>query len=416
MFNAAFRKLSFEAVYTRLAASSAEEVITTAREVGIDGINVTSPFKAAIIPCLDEVDTDARVIDSVNTVVQREGKFIGYNTDPAGVLGALKESSFEPKNKKTVVIGAGGAGRAAALALLSSGAEVVLVNRTFEKADEAAARLGCAAMPLEKIGEALTGAHLLVSVISSDERIVEPSLLSQELTLLEANYSRATALVRDATEAGCKVIDGRLWLLHQALPAFQLFTGLSAPADAMRKALWKKTWAPHSNIALIGSMGSGKSTVAREIANLTGMSLIDIDNRVEERTGLAISELLGREGEERFREIERDEVQSLWDLSRTVISCGGGAVLNRRNIQAIRATSVPVWLWADAETLLARIGDTETRPLLKGVDPLGRVKKLLEERRFLYATTADFLINTDGKKPDEIAGRIWDEVRSTHGS
>jgi shikimate dehydrogenase len=416
MFNAAFRKLSLDAVYTRLAASTAGEVIATARDVAIDGLNITSPFKADIIPYLDEVDADAEKVGSVNTVVHRMGRFIGYNTDVAGVLGALKENGFEPAGKQAVVLGAGGAGRSATFALLSSGAQVVLVNRSFEKAHEAANVLGCSALPIERLDEALKKAHLLISAISSEERVIEPSLLSTELTLLEANYARPTALIQDATRAGCRVVDGRLWLLHQALPAFKHFTGVSAPVDVMRKTLWKKSWAPHRNIALIGCMGTGKSTIAREIAALAGMTVVDIDKAVEEKAGLSIAEIFDREGEESFRVMERAEVQKLWNVSHAAVSCGGGAVLNKRNVQTIRSTSVPVWLWADARTILARIGDTCTRPLLNGQDPERRLQTLLGERRFLYASAADFLINTEGKRPDEIARRIWNEVHSTFDS
>ncbi len=413
MFNAAFRELALDAVYTRLAASTAEEAITAAREVGIDGLNITSPFKAAVIPHLDELDADARKIGAVNTVAQSAGRFVGYNTDVAGVLGALKESGFDPAGKKTVVLGAGGAGRAAALALLSTGADVVIVNRSLERAEEAAGILRCHALPIERIDEALTGAHLLISTISSDERVIEPTLLSRELTVLEANYARPTLLVQDASRAGCSLIDGRLWLLHQAIPAFKHFTGEPAPGDAMRKALWKRAWAPHRSIALIGLSGSGKSTIAREIADLAGLTAIDIDNMVEEKAGLPIAELFEREGEETFRIMERAEVQKLWNVSGAVVACGGGAVLRKRNIQTIRSTCVPVWLWANPKTLLARIGDTGTRPLLNDQDPEGRVETLLEERRFLYASTAYFLIDTEGKSPKEIAERIWNEIRNT---
>jgi shikimate dehydrogenase len=413
MFNAAFREFALDAVYTRCAASTAEEVIKTARDVGIDGLNITSPFKADVIPYLDEVEADARKIGSVNTVVQSAGRFVGYNTDVAGVLGALKESGFEQAGKKTVVLGAGGAGRAAAFALLSSGADVVIVNRSLQSAEEAAGILQCSALPIERIDEALKGSHLLISTITSDERVIEPTLLSRELTVLEANYARPTALIQDATRAGCAVIDGRLWLLHQALPAFKHFTGRSAPIEVMRKALWQKSWPPHRNIALIGLCGSGKSTVAREIASLTGMTAIDIDKIVEEKAGLSIADLFDRKGEETFRIMERAEVQELWNVSHAVVACGGGVVLRKRNIQTIRSTSVPVWLWANTKTLLARVGNTGTRPLLNDQDPGSSVEKLLDERRFLYASTADFLINTDGKGPEEIAERIWNEIRST---
>jgi shikimate dehydrogenase len=413
IFNAAFKELSLDAVYVRLAASTAEEVLSTTREVGIKGLNITSPFKTDVIPFLDEVKADAQRVGSVNTVIERDGRLIGYNTDVAGVVGALKESEFEPKGKKAVVVGAGGAGRAAALALLSSGADVVLVNRTAAKADEAARILGCDALPLEHIGDALKGAHLLISSISSNGRVIEPSLLSKELTLFEANYGHPTALLRDATDAGCRLIDGRLWLLHQALPAFTLFTGKDAPAKHMRKALWKKRWAPHTNIALIGFMGTGKSSVAREIAGLSGLTFVDTDSAVEQRAGLPIAEIFDLKGEETFRMMEQAELQELWTLSHSAVSCGGGAVLSKRNRRVLRSTCVPVWLWADVKTVLARIGDSAVRPLLNGRNPEASTETLLKERLFHYASTSDFIINTAGKSPEEIAKRIWDEVGNT---
>ncbi len=412
MFNAAFREHGLDAVYTRLAASAADEVIAIARNAGIDGLNITAPFKADIIPCLDEVEANARKIGAVNTVVQQGGRFIGYNTDTAGVLGALEASGFKQAGKKTVVLGAGGAGRAAALALVSSGADVVIVNRSFEKAERAAAAFGCRALPMERVDEALRGAHLFVSTISSGERVVKPTLLSRGLVVLEANYARPTLLLKDATAAGCTLIDGRLWLLHQAIPAFEHFTGKFAPVDAMHKALWKKRWPTHRNIALIGLSGSGKSTVARKLADLTGMTVIDIDAMVEEKAGVSIAELFDREGEERFRIMEQADIQKLWNVSHAVVACGGGVVLRKRNIRTIRSTSVPVWLWASPKTLLARIGDTGTRPLLSQ-NPEGSVQKMLDDRRFLYASCADFMISTEGKQPAEIAERIWNEIRNT---
>jgi shikimate dehydrogenase len=413
MFHAAFKELSVDAVYIRLAASTAEEVISTARQVGIKGLNITSPFKTDVIPFLDEVEADAQRVGSINTVVERDGRLIGYNTDVAGVAGALKESEFEPQGKKAVVVGAGGAAKAAALALLSSGAHVVLANRTAQKADEAARTLGCDALPIERIEEALKKAHLLISCISSEERFIEPSLLHEGLVVLDANYSRPTALLQDATHAGCRVIDGRLWLLHQALPAFTLFTGKDAPAKQVRKALIQKGWTPHRNIALVGFMGTGKSSVAREIAGLAGLTFIDTDRAIEQKAGLSIAEIFDLKGEETFRVMEQAELHELWSLSHSVVSCGGGAVLSKRNRRTLRSTCVPVWLWADVRTALTRMGETDTRPLINGQEPEARARALLKERLFLYACTCDLLINTEGKSPHQIATRIWDEVHHT---
>jgi shikimate kinase len=287
---------------------------------------------------------------------------------------------------------------------------VLLVNRTHAKAVEAADALGCEALPFEQIGEALAGAHLLVSCISSDTRVVPPALLSRGLTLLEANYGRPTALLRDAADAGCRIIDGRLWLLNQAIPAFTLFTGKEAPAAEMRKALFKRRWAAHKNVALIGFMGTGKSSVAHELARVSGLAFVDTDKAVEARAGLSVSEIFETKGEAAFRLMEQDELQGLWNASHTVVSCGGGAVLARSNRRALRSRCIPVWLWADIQTALARLREAGTRPLLDGADPESRANALLEERRYLYARTSDLVINTRGKAPLEIAARIWDEV------
>ena len=107
MFNAAFREFALDAVYTRLAASTAGEVIATARDVGIDGLNITSPFKADVIPSLDAVEADAGKIGAVNTVVRRAGRFVGYNTDVAGVLGALRKAGLNKQGKRRLSLAQG---------------------------------------------------------------------------------------------------------------------------------------------------------------------------------------------------------------------------------------------------------------------------------------------------------------------
>jgi shikimate kinase len=281
---------------------------------------------------------------------------------------------------------------------------------------DAAEKLGCAALPLDRIGEALADAHLLVSAISSRARVIEPSLLSRRLFVLDANYGRPTALLEDAAQAGCTVIDGREWLLAQAVPAFTLFTDRPAPVDLMRKALWKTRRDGRKNIALIGFMGAGKSAVARELGILTGMAVVDIDKKIEETEGCSIAEIFERRGEGHFRRMEQAEIDELRLVSHHIVSCGGGAATNRANVRVLRNNCLSVWLWADVLTALARIGETATRPLLGGESPEAAARALLAERISSYARTCDLLINTKGKEPGEIAGRVWDEVRDAFAS
>ncbi|MGD0231601.1 MAG: shikimate kinase [Syntrophorhabdales bacterium] len=410
IFNTAFRELAVDARYLRLAASTAREIIDLARQIGLDGLNITSPFKTGIMGHLDGLEADAARVGSVNTVVKRAGRYIGCNTDIAGVLSAVRGAGLEPSGQKAIVLGAGGAARAAAFALLSAGGSVVLSNRTFERARDAAKALGCEAVPLHDVAGPLAEARLLISAIASADRVVDPALLHPDLLVLDALYSRPTALVRDAGDRGCAVIDGREWLLGQAAPAFSLFTALSAPLGPMRKALFKTRRDARRNIALIGFMGTGKSAVASGIAGMSGLTLLDIDRQIEKKAGSAIAEIFERSGEEAFRRMEQAEIDGLRLVTRHVVSLGGGAVGTRANVRVLRNNCLSVWLWADVPTILQRVGKDGTRPLLSGNDAEADARALLAMRLSGYARAADLLISTEGKGPEEIAGRIWDEI------
>jgi shikimate dehydrogenase len=415
MFNAAFRALGVDSHYVRLSAATAREVVASARAMGMGGLNVTSPFKTDIMGYLDGVEADARQVGSVNTVVRRDGRLIGSNTDVAGVQGALGSAGFQPRGRKGVVLGVGGAARAAAFALVSAGARVILANRTFGKARDAAQDLGCEAASLDDLPKALKEADLLVSAIPSGAPVVDPSLLRPDLVVLDALYEKPTALIMDAANAGCTVIDGREWFLSQAAPAFTLFTGLPAPHAHMRKALWKRRGDSRRNIALIGFMGTEKTAVGEALARRSGLTFTDVDRRIEERSGASVAEIFDRSGEGAFRRMEQEEIDGLRLVTHQVASCGGDAVLNRANVRVLRNTCLSIWLWADRQTILERTGRTDERPLHAGPDAGATVETLLRERLPLYAATSDLVINTEGKDAEEIAQRMWDEVRHAFG-
>ncbi len=415
MFNTAFRERGIDAVYVRLAASTPEEIVATARDTDLQGFNVTTPFKTGVMRHLDGVETDAEQVGAVNTVVRKAEGLIGCNTDIAGALGAATGMGFEPIGQKVVVLGAGGAARAAALAFVRARAHVVITNRTFEKAREAALMLGCEAVPFPHIADALKEARLLVSAVSSADRLLDPNLLQPDLIVLEALYSSPTTLVRDAAARGCTLIDGKEWLLAQAGPAFSLFTGQPAPLEQMRKALWKKRVDSRKNIALIGFMATGKSTVAGQVAARGGLTFIDIDSQIEEKTGASIAEIFEGRGEEAFRRMEQAEIDGLRLVSHHVAACGGGALGARANVRTLRNNCLCVWLWANMSTILERTARGGTRPCLFGLDAEGS-RDLLQERLPAYAACADLLISTEGKRPEEIAERIWDEVHHSFSS
>ncbi len=404
ILNAAFRKLAIEAIYLRLAASTAEEIVGTAREMGLQGLSIITPFETGIMPYLDSVTADARKIGAVDTVVRRNDALIGCNTDIAGALGAAKSIGFEPLRQKVVVLGAGGTARAAALAFFEAGSRVVVANPALEKTRDTAPMPGCEVISLSHIADALKDARLLVSAISSTGSVLDPSLLRPDLIVLDALNPGSTPFLRDATGRGCTVIDGREWLLAQAAATFSLFTGQPAPLGEMRKALWKTRRDSRKNIALIGFTATGKSTVAGLVAEMSGLTFIDVDRRIEEKAGSSIAEILEGRGEEAFRRMEQAEIDGLRLVSRHVVSCGAAAVGVRANVRTLRNNCLSVWLWANTATILGRAGkDLDCR------DASG-CRDLIESYLPRYAECADLLIDTEGKSPEEISERAWDEV------
>lgn len=409
VFNAAFQELSIDAVYTRLAAWSAQDIVDTILAIGLKGVNITSPFKEGVIPFLDDMDGDARNIGAVNTVLAADGKLTGYNTDHLGVRHTFLQNGISLFQKKALVLGAGGAARAAAYGLTREGARVVICNRTLNKALQLALDFGCHAVPLGRVDDELEDADILVSCLPHLEgRIVNPAALTKRLTVLDANYGKESHLSRDARSRGCTVIDGREWLLFQAVEAFIRLTGLTAPLGKMRKALYDTPIGKKENVALVGFMGTGKTSVGGHLGRLTGKTVIDTDRAIEKETARSIQDIFASAGEAGFRAVEREVVRQIGHVSDAVIACGGGVVVDGENVATLKKNSVVVWLWASEETILKRVGDGMGRPLLSEERELV-IERLLDSRRYRYACASDLIVRTDEKEIEAIAERISHE-------
>ncbi len=412
LHNAAYHALGLDAVYIRLAAENAKLALQAAKQIGMSGLNVTTPYKNDFVGLMDSLDSSALRIGAVNTVKISNGRTKGFNTDGNGVTGALLADGIRIKGKKTVVLGAGGAAMAATYALCASGAKVTVANRTFEKAKALAKKFGCAACSLgeKDLAGAFDGAGIIVSALSTTERVVPKKLFAKNMVVLEAMYSRESALVSDAKAAGCKVIHGRQWLLWQGTRAFEIFTNRKAPAKAMANALAKKRHDEKSNIALVGFMGSGKTKTAKQIARLAGLKFIETDAKIEKKAGKSINEIFAHGGEKEFRRLERQTIGIAAKSKNSVISCGGGAVLDARNARALAKTCVMVWLWANPDEILRRVDKEKHRPLLNVKDKKGKIESLLNRRIPKYAACADLAVGTQGMEPKEIAKLIIDET------
>ncbi len=159
------------------------------------------------------------------------------------------------------------------------------------------------------------------------------------------------------------------------------------------------------SIVLVGLMGAGKSCIGRSLAQRLGRPFIDADREIEEAAGCTIEEFFERHGEEAFREGERRVIARLLAGPRQVLATGGGAFMDPRTREAIRARAVSVWLRADLDLLVRRTGRRNNRPLLKGKDRRAILRQLIDERYPVYAE-ADTAVDIDDSPPDVTTGRV----------
>lgn len=413
IFNFLFKEMGIDATYTRILVQNAGEAVQTANSVGMEGLNITSPFKNEIIPFLDGTQEPVLTVDAVNCVVRENGRLVGYNTDTIGAVQALQKNGFRLKDKKIVILGAGGAARAAAGGFIKAEAEsVTLVNRNRERARKAAERLGCDSEGLDNLKDILARIDILVSCVPSVSDLLEPSALRKDLVVMDANY-KDSLLIPMASEKGCRVINGMDWLLYQALPSFELFTHKKTPlplVKRIRELLRSGPGTEKSNIAIIGFMGSGKTHVGKTLAAKTARPFIDTDTLIEETVGSSIPDIFREKGEDFFRQAEKSVIKSvLSSTGNSVISLGGGSVLDPENQSLIREHCLSIWLWVTPETALKRI-NLFSRPLLNVPQTEKKATSMLEQRKSLYAKTADLVVNTETGDRDDLAQRILNEM------
>ena len=401
------------------------QAVRGAFHLGIRGLNVTVPYKTDVIPALSGTDPAAEVIGAVNTLVRTGEGYRGYNTDMPGLKRALALKGISLSGKQVVILGAGGASRAAvALALFEKAESVYLVNRTREKA--------------ERLSEDMSK-HFdtPVTALSAAEYTVipdKPSVFIQCTSLgLKGNsglliedrdfYSRAeygydlvynpaeTPFLKLFREMGIPCDNGLTMLLYQGIIAYELWTGEKVSdelASEVLACLRRKVYG--GNIVLVGYMGSGKTTVGKTLAEKLEMDFLDTDLEIEREQGCSIREIFEEKGEQGFRDIETALLKKLsGNAVNTVIATGGGIVLREENRKLLKKTGKVVLLSASEETTFQRVKNDTGRPLLDsaGAEELkNKIHRMLESRAAAYRAAADCVVETDGRTAEEIAEHL----------
>lgn len=255
MHNEAFQTLGINAVYLpfEVRPEALGPVMNCVNALGVRGLNVTVPHKEKVIKYLDEIDKEAALIGAVNTIIIKEGRLKGYNTDGKGFVRSLQEESgMPPKGKRFFIMGAGGASRAISFSLALEGAgRIVLADEAADKALDLAKALSkntsCDVIALKKddkaIREILLNSDVFINATPCgmkphDPKVVDPDFLHKNLLVYDIVYNpRTTTLLRDARNKGAKTANGIGMLLNQGALSFSLWTGRKAPVHVMKKAL-----------------------------------------------------------------------------------------------------------------------------------------------------------------------------------
>lgn len=382
-----------------LAKNEVEEFL---RARDFCAINVTIPYKETVVPYLDFVSDEAKVIGAVNTIVNKDGKLFGYNTDFYGIKALCKKANIEVEGKNVLVLGTGGTAKTACAVMKSLGAKsVVKVSRSKKDGaidyDEAKTRTDT------QIAFNATP----VGMYPSDEGTpIDLSVFSNLEGVLDAIYHPlCTNLVLQAREQGCKALGGLYMLVAQAVYASRLFLGkeIDDVAESEIEEAYCKILAQKQNVVLVGMPSSGKSTIGKRVAKALEREFVDTDEEIVKRINMPIAEFFKGHSESEFRAIESEVVREVSKKSAVVIATGGGVVLAKDNVYALKRNGEIVFLDRKPENLEA----TKSRPLASNKDDLA---KLFKKRYPIYTACADKRIVND-KSVDEIAMQIAKEFQ-----
>ena len=354
-----------------------EQLIQTLTRRDFRGLNITIPYKRDVLPYCDWVSDAVRAVGSANTLFFRNGSLCAENTDLPGMQSMLRRAGISLAGKKAVILGSGGTSLTAqAVCRAQQAREYVVVSRQGPVTYEALYRDHADADVI--INATPVGMY--------PNNLVSPVDLSRFPRLsgvADVIYNPAkTALLLDAEALGVPCIDGLWMLAAQAWHAAKLFLDRDIPEQALETA-YSSVRRDCLNLVLVGMPGSGKTTQGRRAAQALGRPFVDLDAEIVKRHG-PIPDIFANLGEAAFRDMESEIAREFGRESGLVIATGGGAVLRRENVRALRQNGVIAWLRRPVEQL-----STEGRPLSTGADALRRMEEI---RIPLYRACADFSV------------------------
>ena len=355
-------------------------------------INVTIPYKQDVIPFLAEIDPKALKIGAVNTVVNKNGKLLGYNTDFSGLKSLILKNNMVLFGKKVLILGSGGTSKTALAVAEDLGASKIY--RLSRQSTEGF-------ITYTEAYERHTDAEVIINTTpcgmypNMGESAIDISKFPHLEAVVDAVYNPlSSALVVEARNRGIKTTGGLYMLISQGVFASELFLDKKYP-DTLVEDIFESILKEKQNIVLIGMPASGKTTVGKALAESLGRSFFDSDEEIVKREGAAVSEIFAVKGEEYFRKCESEVIKELSALQSSVIATGGGAVLNPKNTDLLKENGKIFFLDRNLDDIAA----TPDRPLSSTREDL---EKRYKERYPIYCASADYKINCSDEVKENV--------------
>ncbi len=367
-------------------------------EKDFKGINVTIPYKKAVIPFLDFLDETAELTGAVNTVVNKNGKLYGYNTDFSGLMAMIEQSNIDINNKNVLIFGSGATSCTAKAVAEKMGAKsVIRLSRSPKDGF----------FTYDEIERFYDSTHIIINTTpcGTFPNIYETAASIEKFKNLSGIFDVVynpirSKLVCDGLKKGVVSRGGSYMLVFQAVFAARLFSGLDISIKKGEE-IYNELIKDKSNIVLIGMPSSGKTTVGKILSQITGKKFIDTDTEIEIIQNETPGSIINTKGEKYFREIESKVVFDVSKEQSAVISTGGGVVLKEENIDLLRENGIIVFIDRDIDKLLT----TKSRPLSSTPEKL---KEIYEKRYPLYKKYGDFCV--DSESFEDIAEKIVKEI------
>ena len=363
-------------------------------------INVTIPYKEKVIPYLDFISDIAAEIGAVNTVVNKNGKLYGYNTDFRGLKSLIQKNGIVLKDKKVLILGSGGTSKTAVAVANSLGAkEVLRVSRNKKDGF----------ITYEDIYINHTDAQILINTTpcgmypNIDVSPLDISAFERLEGLVDAIYNPLRSkLVCDAQKRGIKAVGGLYMLISQAVFAAEKFLDTNIEPQKT-DAVYKSILNQKQNIVLVGMPGSGKTTVGKLLAKKLQLEFLDTDDLITEKYG-NITDIFKTKGEAVFRDYESEVIKEISAVGGKVIATGGGAVLRTQNTDLLKCNGRIYFLDRPLESICA----TPDRPLSSNRQDL---EKRFNERYDIYRNCADRHIVSNGTETDTVNAVLEDILK-----